>query len=98
MSDPAVRLLQLLSLLQRRPSWPGAELAERLAVETRALRRDVERLRRIGYQIERVAGLGGGYRLGTGTEVPPLLFDDEEAMAVAVVLGASATAAVPGIE
>jgi predicted DNA-binding transcriptional regulator YafY len=96
--ESATRLLRLLGLLQRRPGWSGAELAERLEVETRTVRRDVERLRYLGYQIEGTTGAGGGYHLGGGTEVPPLLFEDDEAMAVAVVLGASASAAVPGIE
>jgi predicted DNA-binding transcriptional regulator YafY len=96
--DSAARLLRLLGLLQRRSAWSGAELAERLEVEPRTVRRDVERLRYLGFQIEGTPGAGGGYHLGGGTEVPPLLFEDDEAMAVAVVLGASAGAAVPGIE
>jgi predicted DNA-binding transcriptional regulator YafY len=98
MADPAVRLLRLLALLQRRPTWSGADLAERLEVEPRTVRRDVERLRAIGYQVEGIPGAGGGYRLSGGDDVPPLLFEDDEAMAVAVVLGVSAGAAVPGIE
>jgi predicted DNA-binding transcriptional regulator YafY len=98
MSDPAGRLLRLLGLLQRRAAWSGADLAERLEVDSRTLRRDVDRLRYLGYQIKGTPGAGGGYRLAGGTEVPPLLFEDDEAMAVAVVLGVSATAAVPGIE
>ncbi len=98
MADRATRLLRLLGLLQRRPAWTGAELAQRLEVEPRTLRRDVERLRSLGYQVQGTPGLTGGYRLGGGTDVPPLLFDDDEAMAVAVVLGVSAGAAVPGIE
>lgn len=98
MTDPAGRILRLLGLLQRRASWSGAELAGRLEVDARTLRRDIDRLRSLGYQIKGTPGAGGGYRLGGGTDVPPLLFEDDEAMAVAVVLGASATAAVPGIE
>jgi predicted DNA-binding transcriptional regulator YafY len=74
------------------------ELADRLEVEPRTVRRDVERLRALGFQIQGTRGAGGGYRLGGGTEVPPLLFEDHEAMAVAVVLGVSAGSAVPGIE
>jgi predicted DNA-binding transcriptional regulator YafY len=73
-------------------------LAERLEVDARTVRRDVDRLRSLGYQIQGISGAAGGYHLGGGTEVPPLLFEDDEAMAVAVVLGASAAAAVPGIE
>ncbi len=96
--DPAARLLRLLGLLQRRSAWSGNDLAERLEVDTRTVRRDVDRLRLLGYQIKGTPGAGGGYRLGGGSDVPPLLFDDDEAMAVAVVLGVSATTAVPGIE
>jgi predicted DNA-binding transcriptional regulator YafY len=98
MSDSAARLLRLLGLLQRRATWSGADLAERLEVDTRTVRRDVERLRTLGYQIEGVPGAAGGYHLGGGTDVPPMLFEDDEAMAIAVVLGLSAGAAVPGIE
>ncbi|MBO0729667.1 MAG: HTH domain-containing protein, partial [Acidimicrobiaceae bacterium] len=98
MAESAARLLSLLSLLQRRPVWSGGELAERLQVEPRTVRRDVERLRGLGYRVDSAPGASGGYRLAGGTDVPPLLFDDDEAMAVAVVLGVSAGAAVPGIE
>jgi predicted DNA-binding transcriptional regulator YafY len=98
MPDSAARLLRLLGLLQRRASWSGADLAERLEVDPRTLRRDVERLRTLGYQIGGVPGVAGGYHLGGGTDVPPMLFEDDEAMAIAVVLGLSAGAAVPGIE
>ncbi len=98
MPDSAGRLLKLLGLLQRRTAWSGPDLAERLGVDARTLRRDVDRLRSLGYQIRGTPGVGGGYRLGGGTDVPPLLFEDDEAMAVAVVLGVSATTAVPGIE
>ena len=97
-ADPAARLLRLLGLLQRRALWSGSELAERLEVDARTVRRDVDRLRLLGYQVEGTPGASGGYRLGGGTDVPPLLFEDDEAMAVAVVLGVSATTAVPGIE
>ena len=96
--DSAARLLRLLGLLQRRATWSGADLAERLEVDTRTIRRDVDRLRELGYQVRGIPGAGGGYCLGGGTDVPPLLFEDDEAMAVAVVLGVSAVAAVPGIE
>ena len=98
MPDSAARLLRLLGLLQRRASWSGADLAERLEVDTRTVRRDVERLRGLGYQIDGVTGAAGGYHLGGGTDVPPMLFEDDEAMAIAVVLGLSAGAALPGIE
>jgi predicted DNA-binding transcriptional regulator YafY len=98
MADPAVRLLRLLGLLQRRPRWSGADLSRHLDVDPRSIRRDVERLRSLGYHIEGVTGLGGGYRLTGGNDVPPMLFEDDEAMAVAVVLGLSAGAALPGLE
>jgi predicted DNA-binding transcriptional regulator YafY len=97
-AETAARLLRLLGLLQRRPTWSGHELAERLGVGTRTVRRDAERLRELGYPVETAPGPGGGYRLGVGSDLPPLLLDDDEAMAVAVVLGISAGAAIPGIE
>jgi predicted DNA-binding transcriptional regulator YafY len=98
MADPAVRLLRLLGLLQRRQRWSGAELADNLGVDPRSIRRDIERLRSIGYHIEGTTGVAGGYRLTGGNDVPPMLFEDDEAMAIAVVLGLSAGAAVPGVE
>jgi len=97
-ADTAGRLLQLLTLLQRRPAWSGPELAEALGVDARTVRRDVERLRDLGYPVDGSPGPHGGYQLGVGADLPPLLLDDDEAMAVAVVLGASAGAAVPGVE
>lgn len=101
-SDGAVgasaRLLRLLVLLQRRPSWTGAELADRLGIDVRTVRRDVDRVRSLGYTVESTSGPSGGYRLSIGTEMPPLLLDEDEAMAVAVLLGVSAGAALPGIE
>ncbi|MCL2396273.1 MAG: YafY family transcriptional regulator, partial [Acidimicrobiaceae bacterium] len=97
-SDSGTRLLRLLGLLQRRPSWTGSDLADRLSVDERTVRRDIERLRDLGYQVDSTRGAAGGYRLGVGTDLPPLLLEDDEAMAVAVVLGASASAAVPGME
>jgi predicted DNA-binding transcriptional regulator YafY len=96
--ETAARLLRLLGLLQRQPSWSGSELADRLGVGPRTVRRDAERLRELGYAVDTVPGPGGGYRLGVGADMPPLLLDDDEAMAVAVVLGVSAGAAIPGIE
>ena len=99
MPDSAARLLRLLGLLQRRASWSGADLAERLEVDTRTVRRDVERLRGPRLPDRRASpGAAGGYHLGGGTDVPPMLFEDDEAMAIAVVLGLSAGAALPGIE
>src|ERR1700678_3275966 len=98
MADSALRLLRLLGLLQRRPKWGAAELADHLEVDPRSIRRDVERLRSLGYHIEGIPGVAGGYRLTGGNDVPPMLFEDDEAMAIAVVLGLSAGAAVPGIE
>ncbi|MFI7275719.1 helix-turn-helix transcriptional regulator [Streptomyces sp. NPDC049879] len=87
MPKTSARLLSLLSLLQLRREWPGALLAERLGVSTRTVRRDVERLRELGYPVAAAKGPDGGYRLGAGTELPPLLFDDEQAVALAVALG-----------
>ncbi|MFD6399015.1 helix-turn-helix transcriptional regulator [Nocardia sp. NPDC060249] len=80
------RLLSLLSLLQVRRDWPGGLLAERLAVSGRTVRRDVDRLRELGYPIQAIKGPEGGYRLEAGSELPPLLFDDEQAVALAVAL------------
>lgn len=80
------RMLSLLSLLQTRRDWPGQLLAERLAVSPRTVRRDVDRLRELGYRINATKGRDGGYRLAAGSELPPLLFDDEQAVAIAVAL------------
>ncbi|MGR6918860.1 helix-turn-helix transcriptional regulator [[Actinomadura] parvosata] len=91
------RLLALLSLLQTRRDWPGALLAERLGVSPRTVRRDVERLRELGYPIMTFKGPDGGYRLGAGSELPPLLFDDEQAVALAVALQLATTSGA-GIE
>ncbi|MFD4989018.1 helix-turn-helix transcriptional regulator [Streptomyces sp. NPDC058374] len=97
MQKTSARLLALLSLLQARRDWPGALLAERLEVSPRTVRRDVDRLRDLGYPIAAAKGPDGGYRLGAGTELPPLLFDDDQAVALAVALQtAAATGA--GIE
>ncbi len=92
------RLLRLLSLLQQRPDWSGPELAERLGVTPRTVRRDVDRLRGLGYPVDATPGAGGGYRLGIGAALPPLLLDDDEATAIAIALAASAGGAVRGIE
>lgn len=96
--DSAVRLLRLLSVLQSRPHWEGEELADRLGITTRTMRRDVARLRDLGYPVHAVPGRGGGYRLGPGGRLPPLLVEDDEAVAIAVGLRAAATSAVTGVE
>ncbi|MGP3963151.1 helix-turn-helix transcriptional regulator [Nonomuraea sp. 3N208] len=97
MPKTSARLLALLSLLQARRDWPGMLLAERLDVSPRTVRRDVDRLRELGYPIVAFKGPDGGYRLEAGTELPPLLFDDEQAVALAVALQ-SATTTGAGIE
>ncbi|MGW6408450.1 helix-turn-helix transcriptional regulator [Streptomyces vinaceus] len=97
MPKTSARLLSLLSLLQTRRDWPGQVLAERLEVSPRTVRRDVDRLRELGYPIAAAKGPDGGYRLDAGTELPPLLFDDGQAVALAVALQVAATSGV-GIE
>ncbi len=98
MLETSVRLLRLLSLLQARRDWAGAELAARLEVTTRTVRNDVERLRILGYEVRSTTGTAGGYRLAPGSAMPPLLLDDDEAVAVAVGLRAAAAGTVTGIE
>ncbi|MFJ6184018.1 helix-turn-helix transcriptional regulator [Streptomyces sp. NPDC092295] len=98
MTDTPARLLSLLSLLQTPREWPGSELAERLAVSPRTIRRDIDRLRALGYPVEATMGAVGGYRLVAGTAMPPLLLDDEEAVAIAVGLRAGAGHAIEGVE
>ena len=98
MRETSARLLDLLSLLQARRDWPGAELAERLEVSARTIRRDVGRLRSLGYPVESLTGPAGGYRLRAGTAMPPLLLDEEEAIAIAVGLRTAARSSVTGIE
>src|SRR5947207_10809028 len=98
MGETSSRLLELLSLLQGRRDWPGDELAERLEVSGRTIRRDIERLRRLGYPVESLKGPAGGYRLRAGSAMPPLLLDDEEAIAIAVGLRTAAGASVSGME
>ena len=98
MLQTSTRLLKLLSLLQSRRTWTGAELAERLEVGRRTVRRDVDRLRRLGYPVHAAPGVAGGYQLGPGAELPPLLLDDEEAVAVAIALRTAAGGSVAGIE
>ncbi|MEU0513584.1 MULTISPECIES: YafY family protein [unclassified Amycolatopsis] len=98
MTDTPGRLLTLLSLLQTPREWPGTELAARLAVSTRTIRRDIDRLRGLGYPVESTMGAEGGYRLVAGAAMPPLLLDDEEAVAIAVGLRTAARQAVAGID
>ncbi|MEU9702028.1 YafY family protein [Streptomyces sp. NPDC047981] len=97
MLDTSARLLRLLSLLQAHREWSGADLADRLGVTTRTVRRDVDRLRALGYPVNASPGTGGGYQLGAGAELPPLLLDDDEAVAVAVGLRTAAGQGVEGI-
>lgn len=97
MAETTQRVLRLLGLFQSRPVWTSEELAERTAITTRTVRRDVERLRGLGYPIEAAAGVGGGYRLGNSGRLPPLLLDDEEAVAVTVSLRMAAGDTVSGV-
>jgi predicted DNA-binding transcriptional regulator YafY len=98
MLETSARLLRLLSLLQSRRDWTGAELAGRAGVGLRTLRRDIGRLRDLGYPVDATPGTAGGYRLGVGAALPPLLLDDEEAVAVAISLHAATTGSVAGLE
>jgi predicted DNA-binding transcriptional regulator YafY len=95
--ETSARLLRLLGLLQVRPEWSGADLAARLGVTVRTLRRDVQRLRDLDYPVHSVPGVAGGYRLGSGRALPPLLLDDEEAIAVVVSLRSAASHTVAGL-
>ncbi|WP_406265604.1 YafY family transcriptional regulator [Streptomyces sp. NBC_00191] len=97
MLETSARLLRLLSLLQAHREWSGADLADRLGVTPRTVRRDVDRLRELGYPVNASPGTGGGYQLGAGAELPPLLLDDEEAVAVAVGLRTAAGQGIEGI-
>ena len=96
--DTSARLLRLLALLQSRREWPGSELADRLLVSTRTIRNDAARLRSLGYPVEAAPGVAGGYRLGAGGVMPPLLLEDDEAVAVAVGLRSAAGRGVAGME
>ena len=98
MLETSARLLRLLSLFQGRRYWSGADLAERLEVTSRTLRRDVDKLRSLGYPIHSSTGVEGGYQLGAGSDMPPLLLDDEEAVAVAIGLRTAAGGSIGGIE
>ncbi|MFF2084870.1 helix-turn-helix transcriptional regulator [Nocardia sp. NPDC058176] len=97
MLETSARLLRLLSLLQTPRDWTGNELAERLEVDARTVRRDIEKLRGLGYPVDATPGVGG-YRLGAGAKLPPLLLDDDEAVAVAIGLRTAAGGTVAGIE
>ncbi|MFH8563596.1 helix-turn-helix transcriptional regulator [Streptomyces sp. NPDC017988] len=97
MLETSARLLRLLSLLQAHREWSGADLADRLGVTSRTVRRDVDRLRELGYPVNASPGTGGGYQLGAGAELPPLLLDDDEAVAVAVGLRTAAGHGIEGI-
>jgi predicted DNA-binding transcriptional regulator YafY len=96
--ETSARLLHLLSLLQSRRDWTSAELADRLGASARTVRRDVERLRALGYPVDSTPGTAGGYRLGVGATLPPLLLDDDEAVAIGVGLRTAANGTVAGIE
>jgi len=97
MTGTSARMLAMLSLLQARRDWPGGMLAERLGVTVRTVRRDVDRLRELGYRIDAIKGPDGGYRLAAGSELPPLLFDEEQAVALSIALQ-NASASGAGIE
>lgn len=94
----SARMLRLLSLLQTHRYWPGGELAERLEVSPRTLRRDIDRLRELGYDVDASRGVAGGYQLRAGTALPPLLLEDDEAVAIGVALHTAASGAVAGME
>src|SRR4051794_27975168 len=98
MLETSARLLRLLSLFQGRRYWSGLDLSQRLEVTSRTLRRDVDKLRSLGYPIHSTSGREGGYQLGAGTSMPPLLLDDEEAVAVALGLRCGANGTILGIE
>ena len=98
MGDTPGRMLELLGLFQARPMWSGADLADRLEVTERTLRRDVERLRLLGFPVEAVPGRYGGYRLGRGASLPPLLLNDDETVAVAIGLRAAVDGTIEGLE
>ena len=98
MLETSARLLRLLSLLQARRDWTSAELASRLGVTARTIRNDIDRLRGLGYPVDARPGVSGGYRLGTGGALPPLLLDDDEAVAIAIGLRTAANGSIAGIE
>lgn len=96
--NTSARMLRLLSLLQTHRYWPGSELSDRLEVSPRTLRRDIDRLRELGYTVDAVRGVAGGYQLRAGGSLPPLLLEDEEAVAIAVGLQSAASGSVAGME
>ncbi|MET0910437.1 MAG: HTH domain-containing protein, partial [Ilumatobacteraceae bacterium] len=96
MANTSERMLRLLSLLQSHRDWSGADLAERLEVSPRTVRRDVDRLRVLGYPVDATPGVDGGYRLAAGASLPPLVLDDDEAVALVVALRAAASLAISG--
>jgi predicted DNA-binding transcriptional regulator YafY len=98
MLQTSARLLRLLTMLQARRSWTGRDLIERLEITDRTLRRDVDRLRSLGYPVHSTSGTAGGYSLGAGVSLPPLMLDDEEGVAVAVALQTAAGGSIAGIE
>jgi predicted DNA-binding transcriptional regulator YafY len=98
MLETSARLLRLLSLLQAHRDWTGTELADRLSVTTRTIRSDIEKLRNLGYPVAATPGVAGGYRLGAGAQLPPLLLDDDDAVAVALGLRIAAGGSVAGLE
>src|SRR5438270_10254825 len=97
MANTSSRMLRLLSLLQTHRYWPGGELAGRLEVSVRTLRRDVDRLRELGYPVQAQRGVDGGYQLAAGAAMPPLVLDDDEAVAIALGLQAAAQGGVAGV-
>src|SRR3979490_1124419 len=98
MANTSSRTLRLLSLLQTHGYWPGAELSERLEISPRTLRHDADRLGDLGYPVAAQRGVDGGYQLAAGAALPPLLLDDEEAVALAIGLRAAAQGSIAGIE
>src|SRR5512142_2849064 len=98
MLETSARLLRLLSLFQAQRHWSGVDLSHRLKVTGRTLRRDVDRLRSLGYPVHSTSGTAGGYQLGAGATLPPLLLDDDEAVAVAVGLRTASSGSVTGLE
>lgn len=96
--NTSARMLRLLSLLQTHRYWPGSELSARLEVSPRTLRRDIDRLRELGYSVDAVRGVAGGYQLRAGGSLPPLLLEDEEAVAIAVGLQTAASGSISGME